>query len=227
MLESPRLSEASLVLAEGLWRTFTSGAETVHAVRGATLQLRSGEVALIQGKSGSGKTTFLNLVGGLDVPTAGRVLYKGRDVVAFSQRERTLWHRSEVGFVFQAFALVPGLTACENVDLPLRIAGIPPDAATTRALRALERVGLGNRAHHRTEELSGGEQQRVAIARGTVTEPRLLLAAEPTDEHPAQCKSFPARAGPGHGAAHDGPVSRSRTVHGGDHLPDEPRSLGG
>ncbi len=168
--------------AEGLWRTFVSGAETIHAVRDVDLSVAPGQVVLVQGKSGSGKTTLLNLIGALDSPTAGRVIYRGRDIAGFSARELTLWHRTEVGFVFQAFALVPGLTAAENVDLPLRIAGFSAAEAATRALRALEVVGLARRAHHRTEELSGGEQQRVAIARGVVSEPRLLLADEPTGE---------------------------------------------
>jgi putative ABC transport system ATP-binding protein len=179
---SSSIIDSRILLTEGLWRTYSSAGETIDAVRDAEIALEAGRVALIQGKSGSGKTTLLNLVGGLDVPTAGRVLYRGKDIAGFSPRERTAWHRREVGFVFQAFALLAGLTACENVDLPLRISGCEPEEATSRALAALEKVGLAKRAHHRTEELSGGEQQRVAIARGIVTEPRLLLADEPTGE---------------------------------------------
>jgi putative ABC transport system ATP-binding protein len=170
------------VSAAGLWRTYASAHETVRAVRDVSLALEPGLLIAIQGRSGSGKTTLLNLIGGLDAPTEGRVLYRGRDIAGFAPRELTRWHRREVGFVFQAFALVPGLTAGENVDLPLRIAGCPAEEAASRAREALELVGLGRRAHHRTEELSGGEQQRVAIARGFVGHPRLLLADEPTGE---------------------------------------------
>ena len=176
------MTDDFLLRAEGLWRIFAMGNGMVEAVRGATLSLEPSTVTLIQGKSGSGKTTLLNMIGGLDTPTAGRGLYRGRDLAAISPRERTLSYRKEIGFVFQAFALIPGLTACENVDLPLRIAGSPPAVATSRALQALTLVGLAARAHHRTDELSGGEQQRVAIARGIVSEPRLLLADEPTGE---------------------------------------------
>lgn len=171
-----------LVVLEGLSRFFPGAGEQVRAVCEVSLSIRPGTLVLIQGKSGSGKTTLLNLIGGLDTPTEGRIRIRGRDLSRLSRHELAMLHRGEIGFVFQAFALMPGLTACENVDLPLRIAGFRAREAQTRALRCLERVGLAKRAHHRTEELSGGEQQRVAIARGLVREPRLLLADEPTGE---------------------------------------------
>jgi putative ABC transport system ATP-binding protein len=174
-------SEA-LVVTDGLSRFYPSAGEQIRAVREVSLTLSPGTLVLIQGKSGSGKTTLLNLLGGLDTPTAGKVVIRGRDLTRLSRRELTELHRGEIGFVFQAFALMPGLTACENVDLPLRIAGCRAREAKARALLCLEQVGLAKRAHHRTEELSGGEQQRVAIARGLVSEPRLLLADEPTGE---------------------------------------------
>ena len=178
----PSQPQDPLVVLEGLSRIFAGVGERVRAVDGVSLSIQPGTLVLIQGKSGSGKTTLLNLMGGLDTPTEGRIRLRGRDLTRLSQRELSRLHRGEVGFVFQAFALMPGLTACENVDLPLRIAGCRAREAQARALRCLERVGLARRAHHRTEELSGGEQQRVAIARGLVGQPRLLLADEPTGE---------------------------------------------
>ncbi len=171
-----------VLTTDGLCRSYATVSEQVRAVREVNLELYPGTVVVIQGKSGSGKTTLLNLMGGLDTPTAGSVSYRGRNLARLPKPELTRLRRRELGFVFQAFALMPGLTACENVDLPLRIAGFRPKEAQGRALRCLEEVGLGRRAHHRTEELSGGEQQRVAIARGLVAEPRLLLADEPTGE---------------------------------------------
>jgi putative ABC transport system ATP-binding protein len=175
-------TDGPLVEVERLSRIYASGVEEIRAVDDVDLCMETGRIVLIQGKSGSGKTTLLNLIGGLDVPSAGRVSFRGRDLSAMSRREMARLHRREIGFVFQAFALMPGLTACENVDLPLRIAGCRPREAEVRALRCLEQVGLAKRAHHRTEELSGGEQQRVAIARGLVGQPRLLLADEPTGD---------------------------------------------
>lgn len=171
-----------LVTAEGLTRVFTMGAEPVRAVQDVNLRLYPGSLVLIQGKSGSGKTTLLNLIGGLDTPTSGSVRYRGERLARLAPGELTRLHRREIAFVFQAFALMPDLTACENVDLPLRISGVGPREAQARALACLEQVGLASRAHHLTEELSGGEQQRVAVARGLVAGPRLLLADEPTGE---------------------------------------------
>ncbi len=176
------VSTDPLLVLQGLSRFFSGAGEQVRAVCEVNLSVLPGTLVLIQGKSGSGKTTLLNLMGGLDTPTTGTIRIRGRDISRLSRREAALLHRSEIGFVFQAFALMPGLTACENVDLPLRIAGFRARDAQDRALRCLELVGLAKRAHHRTEELSGGEQQRVAIARGLVREPRLLLADEPTGE---------------------------------------------
>lgn len=178
---SERPPEA-LVTIEGLTRVFAMGAEPVRAVQDVNLQLSPGSLVLIQGKSGSGKTTLLNLIGGLDTPTSGSVRYRGQRLARLAPGELTRLHRREIAFIFQAFALMPGLTACENVDLPLRIAGIGPREAQARALACLEQVGLARRAHHLTEELSGGEQQRVAVARGLASGPSLLLADEPTGE---------------------------------------------
>lgn len=177
-----RTSMPPLIRASGVSREFVLGQERVQAVRSVSMELTRGRFVLIRGKSGSGKTTLLNLLGGLDRPTSGAVYYHERDLHHFSEREMTRWRRTKAAFIFQAFALIPGLTAAENVDLPLRIAGAGPRAAGQRALHYLDLVGLAPRAHHRIYELSGGEQQRVAIARALVKEPELLLADEPTGE---------------------------------------------
>lgn len=177
-----RTSMPPLIRASRVSREFVLGQERVQAVRSVSMELTRGRFVLIRGKSGSGKTTLLNLLGGLDRPTSGAVYYHERDLHHFSEREMTRWRRTKAAFIFQAFALIPGLTAAENVDLPLRIAGAGPRAAGQRALRYLDLVGLAPRAHHRIYELSGGEQQRVAIARALVKEPELLLADEPTGE---------------------------------------------
>ena len=171
-----------LLRADDISRIYTLGSEKIHAVRNASLDIQKSRFVLIRGQSGSGKTTLLNLMGGLELPSSGRILYHGRDIASFSQRERTLWRRSEIGFVFQAFALLPGLTATENVDLPLRITGASTEEVSSRAEYYLDLLGLGKRSHHRIFELSGGEQQRVAVARALVKKPNIILADEPTGE---------------------------------------------
>jgi len=132
------------------------------------------------GPSGSGKSTLLNLICGLDVPTSGRVLFAGRDLTAMSDDERTRLRREKIGMIFQTFNLMPTLTGAENVSLPLRLNGLAAAEAGKRAAAMLERVGLAHRAHHRPDEMSGGERQRVAIARALIFEPPVLLADEPT-----------------------------------------------
>ena len=181
-LSAPNDASGPLLRLEGVERTYTLGGREVHALRGIDLEIHEGQFVTLRGRSGSGKTTLLNLMGGLDRPTRGRVWYRGRDLATFSQSELTRWRRREVGLVFQAFALLPALTAFENVELPLRIAGCPPKEAARRVRECLEMVGLTKRITHRSFELSGGEQQRVAIARALVTRPRLILADEPTGE---------------------------------------------
>lgn len=171
-----------LVRVEGVHRTFRLAGREVHALQGVDLDIHAGEFVTLMGRSGSGKTTLLNLIGGLDQPTRGRIAYDGRDLKSYSQADLTRWRRTQVGFIFQAFALLPALTALENVELPLRIAGISPRKANARALECLELVGLAKRAKHRSYELSGGEQQRVGIARALAARPRLLIADEPTGE---------------------------------------------
>ena len=163
-------------------RTYTRGGQEVHALRGVDLTVAPGELVALHGRSGSGKTTLLNIVGGLDQPDTGSVRVCGTDVVAASERERVALRRDRVAFVFQAFGLLPVLSAAENVEVPLRLQHLPADARTARVGHLLGLVGLGHRADHRPAELSGGEQQRVAIARALANEPQLLLADEPTGQ---------------------------------------------
>jgi len=166
----------------GLRRLYTIGGEPVVAVNDLDLDIHPGRLVLVSGKSGSGKTTLMNLMGGLESPTAGEIRFKGTNIARFSQSEVTRWRREEIAFVFQAFALLPGLSARENVDLPLRIAGVEPKAIAERVDHYIGLVGLTECAEHRVFELSGGEQQRVAIARALVKQPIVVLADEPTGE---------------------------------------------
>src|SRR6185295_3081545 len=156
------------------------GRREVHAVRGASLVVRPGEIVVLLGPSGSGKSTLLHLLGGLDRPTTGTALFEGRDLASMSDDELTLLRRDRIGHVFQFFNLLPTLTATENVALPLLLAGMPRRDATARADEGLRAVGLSDRAGHFPDEMSGGEQQRAAIARALAVRPRVLLADEPT-----------------------------------------------
>ena len=174
--------DAPLVEAWAVTRTFTVGKRQIHALHNVDAVVAIGEMVLVEGKSGSGKTTLLNILGGIDRPSSGRVIYRGSDITGLSDRELTHWRKKRVGFIFQAYALIPGLTAFENVDLAGRIAGLPPGRAAESAMRYLEMIGVAKRAQHRISELSGGEQQRVAVARGLVGEPEIVLADEPTGE---------------------------------------------
>jgi putative ABC transport system ATP-binding protein len=161
--------------ARGLTKVYQMGEVCVHALRGVDLELRSGELVVLLGPSGSGKSTLLNILGGLDVPTAGHVLYHGRDLVHATEEELTLYRRKNVGFVFQFYNLIPSLTARENVALVTEIATDPMTPEDALAL-----VGLGERLDHFPAQLSGGEQQRVAIARAIAKRPAVLLCDEPT-----------------------------------------------
>ncbi|GAB4329239.1 MAG: hypothetical protein Kow0010_13460 [Dehalococcoidia bacterium] len=163
-------------------RLFRLGAEEVWAVKDVTLSVAPGEFLALIGRSGSGKTTLLNLIAGLDRPTSGEVFIDGDRVDTMGERDLVELRRKRLGFIFQSFGLLPLLSALENVELPLRIAGYKGADRTRRARRVIEMVGLGRRADHRPYELSGGEQQRVAIARALATEPVLMLADEPTGE---------------------------------------------
>lgn len=163
-------------------REFSVGSNIVRALDGVSLKIQKGNLVIIRGRSGSGKTTLLNIIGGLDRPTAGRVFYNGQDLQLCTGAELNQWRRREVGFVFQSFALLPHLTALENVVLPMRFIGVALGQRQERASECLKMVGLSKRAKHRTWELSGGEQQRVAIARAMANRPAVILADEPTGE---------------------------------------------
>jgi putative ABC transport system ATP-binding protein len=170
------------VSVRGVSRRFDLGPEQVWAVQNVSIAIASGEFLALIGRSGSGKTTLLNIIAGLDRPTEGDVLIDGRSVPSMSEAELTHLRRHTLGFVFQSFGLLPLLSAYENVELPLRIAGVRHGARGKRARHVLDMVGLGRRAEHRPYELSGGEQQRVAIARALAIQPSLILADEPTGE---------------------------------------------
>jgi putative ABC transport system ATP-binding protein len=169
---------AVIVRADGLTKQVATPDHTLVIVREATFSVRAGESVAILGASGSGKSTLLGLLAGLDVPTSGRAYIAGEDLSALNEDGRARLRGQMVGFVFQSFQLLPALTALENVMLPLELNGT--SGAADRARQVLERVGLGERTTHYPRQLSGGEQQRVAVARAFVTEPRLLFADEPT-----------------------------------------------
>jgi peptide/nickel transport system ATP-binding protein len=172
----------SAVTTNGLWRTFKSGEEDIHAVQNISLVIPCGVMALIKGRSGSGKTTLLNLIGGLDKPTRGTIVVEGEILDQMSSKEKIEFLRHKLGFVFQSFGLMPFLSARENVEAPLRLVNTPSHERQTRTNEALNLVGLIDRAEHRVHELSGGEQQRVSIARALVSQPNLILADEPTGQ---------------------------------------------
>jgi putative ABC transport system ATP-binding protein len=164
-----------LYSVRGLERTYRTGAEEVHALRGVDLEFFAGELVALLGPSGSGKSTLLNLLGGLDRPTRGRIAFRGEELTALEQRALALYRRRHVGFVFQFFNLIPSLTARENVELACDAGRRPMSAA-----EALELVGLASRMDHFPAQLSGGEQQRAAVARAIAKRPQLLLCDEPT-----------------------------------------------
>ncbi|MFI5200257.1 MAG: ABC transporter ATP-binding protein [Candidatus Limnocylindrales bacterium] len=170
------------VEAVGVVREYPSGDGVIHALAGVDLRVMPGELVAVRGRSGSGKTTLLNVLGGLDLPTAGRVSIEGHDLAGLSTAERLDLRRRTISFVFQGFGLLPILSAAENVEIPLRLARTTPSVRRERVAEMLDVVGLGGRADHRPAELSGGEQQRVAIARALANRPRILLADEPTGQ---------------------------------------------
>lgn len=163
-------------------KTYRLGEVRVHALRGVNIDVSRGEFLAIMGPSGSGKTTLLNIIGALDKPTKGKVYVEDEDITVFREKDLTNLRRHKIGFVFQFYNLIPVLTAFENVELPMLIAGVPKKERETRAKELLRMVGLEDRAEHRPDELSGGEQQRVAIARALANRPSIILADEPTGD---------------------------------------------
>jgi putative ABC transport system ATP-binding protein len=167
----------SILRCESLARSYASGGREITVLRDITFQLEAGGFLAVTGPSGSGKSTLLGLLAGLDRPTRGRVVLDGRDLAALTEDERARVRAEAVGFVFQSFHLIPTLTARENIQVPLELRG---EEARPRAEELLERVGLGDRGHHYPAQLSGGEQQRVAVARAFAHRPKVLFADEPT-----------------------------------------------
>ena len=174
------MGDGRLVVAEGVGREFAVGDSVVHALRDVDFAVPEGTLAVVHGRSGSGKTTLLNVIGGLDRPTRGRIWLDGEEVSGKGEDALVQLRREKIGFVFQSFGLVPILSAAENIEVPLRLRKVDPDERTRRVRELLDLVGLGGRAAHRPYELSGGEQQRVAICRALANRPRLLIADEPT-----------------------------------------------
>jgi len=182
VMDSSRSSQAYVIETRDLWRVYMVGGREVPALRGVSLQVKSGTFTAVKGRSGSGKTTLLNCIGGLDQPTSGEVIVHNQDLLGMSDDDLTRWRRRQVGFVFQSFGLIPILSAYENVELMLRIADVGGRQRRERAERCLDLVGLRQWSQHRPYEMSGGQQQRVAIARALANNPELVLADEPTGE---------------------------------------------
>lgn len=168
------------VRTENVTRHYPMGDSLIRAVDGISLSIEPGEFVALLGQSGSGKSTLLNLIAGLDRPTSGSVVVHGSDLAKMSSEALARYRRNDVGMVFQAFHLIPSMTVTENVELPMRFAEVNRDERAQRSRESLERVGLGKRMDHRPSQLSGGEQQRVSLARALANRPQLLLADEPT-----------------------------------------------
>ena len=161
-------------------KTYIQGRRTVNAVRGVSLTINSGEFVTIMGPSGSGKSTLMHLMGALDTPSGGRAVFQGQDLQSLSDRQRSLLRRDRIGFIFQAFNLLPTLTAAENVALPLLLGGTSRRSALLRACECLDKVNMTHRSDHFPDEMSGGEMQRVAVARALIADPEAVLCDEPT-----------------------------------------------
>ena len=170
------------IATEDLGRVYASDGGDVHALREINIEVERGQFVALRGRSGSGKTTLLDCLGGLDNPTRGRVWIQGVDIGAMDEAQRTAWRRERIGFVFQQMGLLPSFSAYENIDVMARLGGLPRGDRRKRILDSLERVDLLDYYDHRPYEMSGGQQQRIAIARALVTSPDLILADEPTSE---------------------------------------------
>jgi len=179
--EQPQYAEP-LLRAEGVTRVYGRGAEAVYALKGVNLTIPPNKLVALRGRSGSGKTTLINILGALDRPTEGAVYFKGMEIGGLPERSRNELRRKDIGLIFQSFGLVSLMSAYENVEFGLRVAGVPASRCPEYARSALDVVGLKGRMHHRPFEMSGGEQQRVAIARAIAHKPSIILADEPTAE---------------------------------------------
>jgi putative ABC transport system ATP-binding protein len=180
--EAARQPDGTALEALDVWRVYKVGTREVQALCGVHLQIEAGRFVALKGRSGSGKTTLLNCIGGLDRPTSGTVRVFGSEIAAMNDRQLTRWRRERVGFIFQSFGLLPTISAYENVELALRIAGVSGRERHARTIECLDLVGLSKWGHHRPYEMSGGQQQRVGIARALANRPQLILADEPTGE---------------------------------------------
>ena len=174
------LKMENLIEIQDVFKIYPSAEDEVKALRGINITVGKGEFVAVVGSSGSGKSTMMNILGCLDVPTTGSYFLDGQDVSHFSDDELSTIRNEKIGFIFQGFHLIPGLSALENVELPLLYRGVPRHERKAAAIDALTRMGLASRLHHRPNQMSGGQQQRVAIARAIVGKPPIILADEPT-----------------------------------------------
>jgi len=179
---APVPARPTMIRVTGLHKRYQRGSEQLEVLKGLELEVKRGRFEALMGPSGSGKTTLLNIIGGLDQPSEGSVVVDGQEIAALSDADRARFRAQRVGFVFQAFNLIPVLTAAENVELPLLLTALPRVERRQRALTALKLVGLSERSGHLPRQLSGGQEQRVAIARAIVTDPALIVADEPTGD---------------------------------------------
>ena len=180
MVTREEAADGTMVEARGVEKEYAAGGVRVHALRGVDLSIARGEMVAVMGPSGCGKTTLLNCLSGLDEFERGEVLIGGESIAGMSDRKRTRFRAERMGFIFQTYNLIPVLSAVENVELPLLVAGARPKEARTRALATLEMVGVPEQAHKRPNEMSGGQQQRVTVARSLVNDPAIVWADEPT-----------------------------------------------
>lgn len=181
-MKAKSLKTNPLLYTENISRSFKSGHEKIYALSDVSIQANAGEITLLVGRSGSGKTTLLNILSSMDKPDSGEVIFEDNEISRLSDTKKDLLRRHKMGFVFQSVALIPLMSAYENIDFALRISGYDPKKRDARIMECLKIVGLANRAKHRSGELSGGEQQRVAIARAIAHGPKVLFADEPTAE---------------------------------------------